>query len=129
MIEGVRAVSLLKISMVGRLRSYLLAITEPVIYMPGFGILRLLGRSSFEGDGVIPRMLWPSSSDLWAGPGELSSSSLWAVKRGLSTIVFSGLKGFVKFVAVIGKFPCANSESVSMLTLLKPSGFTRNISA
>ena len=51
------------------------------------------------------------------------------MKRGRSIIVSSGLIGFVKFVAVIGTFPSANAGSVSILTLLKPSGLTRRISA
>ena len=84
------------------------------------GILRVFGRISFDGDGVIPLILMSSSSYVTC------FSVSCAVKRGLSAIVFDGLITLEVFV--IG-MAYANSGSVSMLTLLNPSGFTRKISA
>ena len=101
--------------------SCLLYITDLVILKLYFGIFRVFGKSSFEGDGVIPLILIKSSSFV-----TLYSSSC-AVKRGLYAIVFDGLIT-LEFPVVTG-MACANSGSVSILTLRKPSGLTLSISA
>ena len=114
---------LLRKSTGGLTLSCLLWITGLVILKVYFGMVRDFGKRSFEGEGVMPLMLNPSSCRA------LVPSSC-SVKRGLSSMVFVGLNGFrfPAFACVYG-IACANSGSVSMLTLLKPSGLALRISA